>query len=175
MFTREQYFKNNKSLNHSGNSKNNIISNNKYHQRTFQKTKKQIHKKNFCNRLSKKQSSYIYWNDKENDQNIQNYNYNKKSHYDFKKKSFRYKKKSKLENNSNFNVEKKNNKKENGENINIKKDEYEDKEEISKDEKNNSFEYTITTEYSNSTSTNEESNNNQINYENLNNEFKLNL
>ena len=175
MFIREQYFKSNKSLNHSFISKN-IMSSNKYHQRTYQKTKKQIHKKNVCNRLWRKQSSF-YWNDKENAQNFQNCNYNKKCHYDKKKKSFGFQKKySEFENDSNFNEEKKINKKENGENIKIKNDEYDCKEEISKEEKNNSFEYTIASAYSNSSSTHDESNNNQINLnENLNNEFKLNL
>jgi hypothetical protein len=183
MFTREKYCKNNQSLNHSGISKN-ITSSNKYHQRTYQKTKKQIPKKNLCNRLWKKSSSsYIYWTDKENDKNNQNFNYNKKFHYDNKKKPFRYQKKisySELDNDLNINEEEKNNfENENEEKIKFKKDEYDSKEEISKDEKNNSFEYTITTAYSNSISAHEESNNNNNNTlnlnENLNNsEFKLN-
>ena len=182
MFTREKYCKNSQPLNHSAISKN-ITSSNKYHQRTYQKAKKQIPKKNLCNRLWKKSSSsYIYWTDKENDKNNQNFNYNKKFHYDNKKKSFRYQKKisySELDNDLNINEEEKNNyeNNENEEKIKFKKDEYDSKEEISKDEKNNSFEYTITTAYSNSISAHEESNNNNtLNLnENLNNsEFKLN-
>ena len=172
MFTREKYSKSNQTLNHSCISKN-IISSNKYNQRTYQKPKKNI-KKNKCDRLWKKQSSYNYWGDKENDNNNLNYNYNnnKKFYHDNKKKSFRYQKK----------ISKNENEKENFGGNSQKlilnennKDEYDNKEEISKDEKNNSIEYTTTTAYSTSLSTHEESNNNIINLnDNLNiGEFRL--
>ena len=147
----------------------NMISSNKYNQRTYQKPKKNA-KKNKCDRLWKKQSSYNYWGDKENDNINSNYNYNnKKFYYDNKKKSFRYQKKISKNENENENF---------GENLKklmINKDEYDSKEEISKDEKNNSIEYTTTTAYSTSLSTHEESNNNIINLnDNLNiNEFKF--
>ncbi len=181
MFTREKYSKNNQASCHTCISKN-IIPSNKYNQRTYQKTKKTA-KKNKCDRLWKKQSSYNYFGDKENDKNNSNYNYNKKFYYDNKKKSFRYQKKIfKTEFDDNSSNKEENNKTENescGENENnvkMNKDEYDSKEELSKDEKNNSIEYTITTAYSTSLSTHEESNNNIINInDNLNiNEFKLN-
>ena len=164
MFTREKYCKNNQTLNHSSNSKN-IISSIKYHQRTYQKTKKQITKKNKCDRLWKKQSSYIYWSEKENDKNSLNYNYSKKPHYDNKRKIFKYHKKSsknELNFNPNFNDEN-NNKKENGADFKLNKIKYENKDKSLKDEKNNSFEFTRTTSYSNSTSAHEESNSNILN------------
>jgi hypothetical protein len=176
MFTREKYSKGNQSLNNSGISKN-IISSNKYHQRNYQKTKKQMPKKNKCDRLWKKQLSYNHWNDKENDKNNVNYNYNKKFYYDNnKKKSFRYQKKiSYSEFDFDSNISEVNNNKKNGKEKNYKEEEYDSKEEISKEEKNNSIEYTTTTAYSNSISAHEDSNNNAINAnENLNiNEFKL--
>ena len=170
MFTREKYTKSNQSNNNCSISKN-IILNNKYHQRTYQKPKKQIQKKNKCDRLWKKQTSYNYWNDKENDKNNVNYNYTKKFYYDNKKKSFRYQKKITYDYDSNINEE--NNNKKNGkeknyqiENLGIGKEE-----ELSKDEKNNSLEYTTTTAYSNSYSAHEDSNTNATNT-NENSNFK---
>ena len=53
MFTRDKYCKNIQSLNHSAISKN-ITSSNKYHQRTYQKTKKQNPKKIYVNSFGKK-------------------------------------------------------------------------------------------------------------------------
>ena len=182
MFTKEKYCKNNQTLNHSGVSKN-IISSNKYNPRTYQKTKTQILKMNKCDRLWKKQSSNNYWTEKENDKNNSNYNYNKKFYYDGKRKPFKYQKKlshSEFIYDSNYNEEKNNNKKNENKNeeedFKFKKEENDSKEEISKDEKNNSIEYTTTTAYSNSISGHEDSNNNTVNInENLNiNEFKLN-
>ena len=180
MFAKEKYFKNNQSLNHSDISKN-IISSNKYYQRTYRKTKKQNTKKNIFNRLWKKQSSYVNWPDKENDKNNQNYTFNKKPHYD-NKKALTYHKISfsELNKDSNIKKEENKNKNENDRDIEFEKDEKvecDSKEEISKDEKNNSFENTITTAYSNTLSVHEESSNNTINLnENLNNnEFKLNI
>ena len=179
MFNREKYNKKTQNMSHTAISKN-IISSNKYLQRTYQKAKKQIVKKNGCNCLCKKNISYIYWIDKENDKNNQNYNYNKKFHYENKRKSFRYQKKlsySEFDNDSLIKDFKEENKKnENEKNLNIKKDEYDSKEDVYKDEKHNSIEYTISTAYSNSISTHEEYNSNTINLnENLNNEeFKLN-
>ena len=174
MFTREKHCKNNQALNHSGISKNNISSN-KFSQRTYPKNKNQIIKKNKCDRLWKKQSFNIFWTDKENDKNNSNYNYNKKFYYDGKRKAFRYQKKlSHTEINSinDFTEEKINNinnENKNEKDIKYKKYENDSKEEISKDEKNNSIEYTTTTAYSNSISTHEESNNNIINInDNLN-------
>ena len=181
MFTQEKYCKNNQGSCHTCISKN-IIPSNKYSQRTYQKTKKTT-KKNKCDRLWKKQSSYNYWDDKENDKNNSNYNYNKKFYYDNKKKSFRYQKKiskTEFDDNPNFNEDNNKTEKEgcgeNENNVKNNKDEYDSKEELSKDDKNNSIEYTITTAYSNSLSAHEESNNNIINInDNLNiNEFKLN-
>ena len=96
MFNKEKYNKSNQSLMHTGISKN-IISSNKYHQRTYQKMKKQAQKRNGCNRLWKKQSSYNYWIDKENDNNSQNYNYNKKFYFD-KKSLLNFKKKFLIQN-----------------------------------------------------------------------------
>jgi len=182
MFTREKHCKNNQALNHSGISKNNISSN-KFSQRTYPKNKNQIIKKNKCDRLWKKQSFNIFWTDKENDKNNSNYNYNKKFYYDGKRKAFRYQKKlshTELNSINDFTEEKINNinnenKNKNEKDIKYKKYENDSKEEISKDEKNNSIEYTTTTAYSNSISTHEESNNNIINInDNLNiNELKL--
>ena len=178
MSNKEKYFKNNQSLNNSGISKN-IISSNKYHQRIYRNFKKQNPKKNVRNRLWKKHSSYINWPEKENDKNNQNFTFNKNLGYE-KKKTFGYQKKisfTELNRNLNLKKEENNNKKENSRDIEFKKDEFDNKEDISKDEKNNSFENTITTAYSNSLSAHEESNNNALNLnENLNNnEFKLNL
>ena len=182
MFTKEKYCKNNQALNYSGICKN-IISSNKYNPRTYQKTKNQILKKNKCDRLWKKQSSNNYWTEKENDKNNSNYNYNKKFYYDGKRKPFKYQKKlshSEFIYVSKFNEENINNKKNGNKNeeedIKFKKEEDDSKEEISRDDKNNSIEYTITTAYSNSISGHEDSNNNAINInENLNiDEFKLN-
>ena len=178
MFNKEKYNKSNQSLNHAGISKN-IISSNKYHQRTYQKVKKQTQKKNGCNRLWKKQSSYNYWIDKENDNNSQNYNYNKKFYFD-KKKSFKFQKKisySELDDEpfiTNMKKEEKNDKNENKKKI--KEEDYDSKEDAYKDEKCNSIEYTISTAYSNSISAHEESNNIQNSHENLNNEeFRFNM
>ena len=54
MFAREKYSKNSQTFNHSCISKN-ILSSNKYNQKTYQKPKKNT-KKNKCDRLWKKQS-----------------------------------------------------------------------------------------------------------------------
>ena len=155
MFSREKYCRNNQNLNHSTTSKN-IISSNKYHQKANQKNKKQMNKKNKYNQLWKKQSSNIYLNEKENDKNNSNYCYNKNNYFDSKKKFFKYQKKlSKTEiiTNSDFSEENEND----FGNAKINKNENGGKEE-SKDEKNNSIEYTITTAYSNSMSALEETN-----------------
>jgi hypothetical protein len=166
MFTREKHCKNSQNISHPPI----LISSNKYHQKAHQKTKKQANKKNKCDRLWKKKSSYIYWSEKENDKNSSNYNIPKK-HYDNKKKFFKYQKKlskSELIFNSCFSSE--NN---NYENKNI----YSYKEEVSKDDKSNSFEYVTTLAHSNSISTHEESNNNIINIntnENQNNKIDEN-
>ena len=164
MFTREKHCKNNQAINHPSI----LISSNKYHQRTHQKTKKQANKKNKCDRLWKKKSSYIYWSEKENDKNNSNYNIPKK-HYDNKKKFFKYQKKlskSELIFNSYFSSE---------DNNYENKNNYINKEEISKDDKNNSFECVTTVAHSSSISTHEESNNNIINInENQNNKIEEN-
>jgi len=165
MFTREKHCKNNQTINHSSA----MISSNKYHQRTYQKTKKQANKKNKCDRLWKKKSSHIYWSEKENDKNISNYNIPKK-HYDNKKKFFKYQKKlskSELVFNSCFSSE---------DNNYENKNKYNYQEEVSKDDKNNSFEYATTIAHSNSISTHEESNNNiiNINENNQNNKIEEN-
>ena len=165
MFTKEKYCKSSQTFNNTTISKN-IISSNKFHPKTFIKNKKQNNKKNKCDRLWKKQSSNIYWSEKENDKNNLNYsNYNKKTYYNNKRKIFKYQKKisnSDLIFDSSFISENSNNNKfDNGNFLNLNKHEYNNKDEILKDEKNNSFEYTTT--YSNSFSTQEESNNNIIN------------
>ena len=181
MLNREKYNKSNQNLSHNSISKNIIISN-KYHKRTYQKVKKQIQKKNGGNQLWKKQSSYIYWTDKENDKNNQNYNHNKKFHFANKKKYFKFQKKisySEIEDElfiQSFKEEEKNsqNKNDKNEKIIVKED-YDSKEDFYKDEKCNSIEYTISTTNSNSISAHEESNNTVNSIENLNNEeFKLN-
>lgn len=153
MFPREKYCRNNQNLNHSSTSKN-IISSNKYYQKANQKNKKQIKKKNKYNQLWKKQSSSIYLNEKENDKNNSNYCYSKKNYFEAKKKHFKYQKKlSKPEimNNSDFSEENENDLG----NLKTNQNENGGKEE-SKDEKNNSIEYTTTTAYSNSISAHEE-------------------
>ena len=164
MLTREKHCKNNQTINHPSI----LISSNKYHQRTYQKTKKQANKKNKCDRLWKKKSSYIYWSEKENDKNSSNYNIPKK-HYDNKKKFFKYQKKlskNELIFNSCFSSE---------DNNYENKNKYSNKEEVSKDDKNNSFECITTVALSNSISTHEESINNIINInENQNNKIEEN-
>ena len=164
MFTGEKHCKNSQTISHSSI----LISSNKYHQRTYQKTKKQANKKNKCDRLWKKKSSYIFWSEKENDKNNSNYNIPKK-HYENKKKYFKYQKKSsktELIFNSCFSSE---------DNNYESKNKYCNKEEVSKDNKNNSFECVNTIEHSNSISTHEESNNNIINInESQNNKIEEN-
>ena len=155
MFSREKYCRNNQNLNHSTTSKN-IISSNKYHQKANQKNKKQMNKKNKYNQLWKKQSSNIYLNEKENDKNNSNYCYNKKNYFDNKKKYFKYQKKlskNEIITNSDFSEENENDFGNSNLNKNGGKEE-------SKDEKNNSIEYTTTTTtaYSNSISAPEEAN-----------------
>ena len=155
MFSREKYCRNNQNLNHSTTSKN-IISSNKYHQKANQKNKKQMNKKNKYNQLWKKQSSNIYLNEKENDKNNSNYCYNKKNYFDNKKKYFKYQKKlskNEIITNSDFSEENENDFGNSNLNKNGGKEE-------SKDEKNNSIEYTTTTTtaYSNSISSPEEAN-----------------
>ena len=166
MLTREKHCKNNQTINHPSI----LISSNKYHQRTYQKTKKQANKKNKCDRLWKKKSSYIYWSEKENDKNSSNYNIPKK-HYDNKKKFFKYQKKlskNELIFNSCFSSEDNNYENKN-------KNKYSNKDEVSKDEKNNSFECVTNLAHSNSISTHEESNNNIINInDNPNNKIEEN-
>ena len=155
MFSREKYCRNNQNLNHSTTSKN-IISSNKYHQKVNQKNKKQMNKKNKYNQLWKKQSSNNYMNEKENDKNNSNYCYNKKNYFDNKKKYFKYQKKlskNEIITNSDFSEENENDFGNSNLNKNGGKEE-------SKDEKNNSIEYTTTTTtaYSNSISAPEETN-----------------
>ena len=155
MFSREKYCRNNQNLNHSTTSKN-IISSNKFHQKVNQKNKKQMNKKNKYNQLWKKQSSNIYLNEKENDKNNSNYCYNKKNYFDNKKKYFKYQKKlskNEIITNSDFSEENENDFGNSNLNKNGGKEE-------SKDEKNNSIEYTTTTTtaYSNSISAPEEAN-----------------
>ena len=155
MFSREKYCRNNQNLNHSTTSKN-IISSNKYHQKANQKNKKQMNKKNKYNQLWKKQSSNIYLNEKENDKNNSNFCYNKKNYFDNKKKYFKYQKKlskNEIITNSDFSEENENDFGNSNLNKNGGKEE-------SKDERNNSIEYTTTTTtaYSNSISAPEEAN-----------------
>ena len=155
MFSREKYCRNNQNLNHSTTSKN-IISSNKYHQKVNQKNKKQMNKKNKYNQLWKKQSSNIYLNEKENDKNNSNFFYNKKNYFDNKKKYFKYQKKlskNEIITNSDYSEENINDFGNSNLNKNGGKEE-------SKDERNNSIEYTTTTTtaYSNSISSPEEAN-----------------
>ena len=155
MFSREKYCRNNQNLNHSTTSKN-IISSNKYHQKANQKNKKQMNKKNKYNQLWKKQSSNIYLNEKENDKNNSNFCYNKKNYFDNKKKYFKYQKKlskNEIITNSDYSEENINDFGNSNLNKNGGKEE-------SKDERNNSIEYTTTTTtaYSNSISAPEEAN-----------------
>ena len=162
---REKYCKTSQTLAYPINTKN-IPAPNKYHQRTYQKTKKQIQKKNKCDNLWKKKSSYVYWNDKENDKNISNYN--KKFYYNHKKKFCRYQKKliefdysyNYEENNNNYKLQKLNENEDEDEikQVNFQMEQDDSKEDISKEDKNNSIEYTTTTAYSNSNSGHEESN-----------------
>ena len=160
MFPREKYSRNSQNLNHSTTSIN-IISSNKYHQKANQKNKKQMNKKNKYNQLWKKQSSNIYLSEKENDKNNSNYCYNKKNYFDNKKKYFKYQKKlSKTEiiAYSDFSEENEND----FGNLKINKNKNSGTEE-SKDEKNNSIEYTTTKAYSNSMSGPEETSLKELN------------
>ena len=142
MFIREKFAKNNQFFSHSSTSKT-IISSNKYFQKSFQKKSNQIQKKQKSGRIWKKNSSN-YWSEKENDINNLNYPYNKKSYFESKKPFRYYKKISKTKFDYNYTEE--------DPEIIDNEDELCFSKKISKDEKNNSIEYTTTTAYSNSNS-----------------------
>ena len=146
MFIREKFSKSTQFFSHSNASKN-IVSSNKYFQKPFQKKCNQISKKQKSGRNWKKNSSN-YWSEKENDINNINNPHNNKKFYFESKKSFRYHKKiSKTKFDYNYTYAE-----EESENIfdNVDELSFSKKNSNSKDEKNNSIEYTTTTAYSNS-------------------------
>ena len=178
MFAREKYSKSSQFFNNQNASKN-IMSTNKHFQKPFYKNQKQTSKKYKCDRLWKKNSSF-YWSEKENDKNNSNYPHNKKFYFEGKK-SFHYHKKiskTKFDYNLHYTEEESKNQINENEFKNNEEYEYSNHKENSKDEKNNSIEYTATTAYShsNSSSAHEDliiNNNNGNVMENLNlNNFK---
>ena len=173
MYNRDSYSKGNQFYNSQCSSKNNIPSN-KYFQKSFYKNQNKPSKKYKCDRLWKKNSSF-YWSEKENDKNNSNYPHGKKFHFEGKRNFHYHKKISRTKFDYNFyydEEEEKNQTPENEFKINEECESHIQKEN-SKDEKNNSIEYTTTTAYShsNSSSAQEEQNlmnNNGYNIENLN-------
>ena len=151
MFAREKFSKSTQFFNNQCPSKNNISSN-KHFQKPFYKNQKQTSKKYKCDRLWKKNSSF-YWSEKENDKN--NLNYTHKKFYLEGKKPFHYHKKiskTKFDYNLNYKDEEAKNQTNEKEYKNCEESEYTIQKENSKDEKNNSIEYTTTTAYSHSNS-----------------------
>jgi hypothetical protein len=163
----EKHNNKNSQLNSHPQPSKNIPQTNKYHKRKNKKTNK-------SEQIWKKQNSFLFRGEKENDKNNLNYNYSKKYYFDNnKKKNHKYHKKNK---NTEFEfdldlLEK--------ENINIFNTQQNipnfdfftnKKPKISDEEQSNSNEYTsTTTAYSNSNSVHEEiySNNNKTNSGNL--------
>ena len=152
MFTREKFSKGNQFFNNQNTSKSNISSN-KYFQKPFHKNQKQISKKYKCDRLWKKNSSF-YWSEKENDKNNSNYPHNKKFYFEGKRPFHYHKKisKTKFDYNLNYNEESTKNQIIENESKYNEEFDYGIHKENSKDEKNNSIEYTTTTAYSHSNS-----------------------
>ena len=92
MFIREKFSKSTQFFSHSGASKN-LISSNKYFQKSIKKKSNQISKKQKNGRIWKKNSSN-FWSEKEKENDINNikHPFNKHSYFE-SKKSFRYHKK----------------------------------------------------------------------------------
>ena len=175
MFAREKFSKSNQFFNNNQNTSKNIISSNKYFQKPFYKNQKQNSKKYKCDRLRKK-NSLFYWSEKENDKNNLNYLHNKKYHFEGRK-TFHFHKKStktKFDYNFIYNEEEKNENKMIENENEFKNDECGLSKENSKDEKNNSIEYTTTTTaYSQSNSSSAHEDMNSINSINYNNSGKI--
>lgn len=165
MFIREKFSKSTQFFTHSGASKN-LISSNKYFQKSFKKKSNQISKKQKNGRIWKKNSSN-FWSEKEKENDINNikHPFNKHSYFE-SKKSFRYHKKiSKTKFDYNYTEGEIENAKDNKDDLYFYK-------RNSKDEKNNSIEYAATAAYSisNSSSVNEDN----INMNNLEQKGEIN-